>query len=589
LADVLDGLDELLDAALVRESIGERDVFAFSHHLVHQAAYRSIAVSTRRRLHRRAGHALASFLGERATERAAVIARHFDEAGATDAVLWYETAAQRALSVFANDDAITLASRGLELAISASARFALLALRETGLSRSARHDEQQADCDALLALAREQSNLDWEWVAVRRAVDLAAQRGESKRESALARRLQKLARATGDSRRIVEGATLFARWLVNSGRTAESLQCLSDIESLITSLNDPSTEIEYWWGRVFAESTLRAMAAAQTSLARMASAAAAGGRRADPRTLRAAAIVAMQNFDADALTRSARDALELYTEAGDIEGIAFAHQHLAIAAWERFDIEAQRRHLALATDMYQRIGKPSGIYTIVTNRGVVATQLGLFSEAESAFRTALELAIALQRPHWIVLSNLNLACVAHARGGFARAQGIALDILSSAQTDVHRALALEALGTAERGLGDFEGALAHLEAAAAAHREMRSDLIVGPLSELIPAYIEVRRATDAMKAADELAPLLLAKPSTLTFPIVGFARLAQAYRTGGRRKAARAHFERALTLLRERVARIPDEATRRAYLAVSGHEEFTKHLAGVDAPGTLLG
>lgn len=575
LADVLDGLDELLDVALVRESVGHRDEFAFSHHLVHQAAYRSIPANTRRRLHRRAARALESSLGERATERAAVIARHFDEAGAVEAVWWYETAARRALAVFANDDAIALASRGLELATSAPARFALLGLRETALSRSASRDEQQADCDSLLVLAREESKLEWELQAVRRAVDLAAQRGESERESTSARRLQELARAAGDPRRIVEGATLYARWLVNNGRAADSLDCLREVESLVTSLGDPSTEIEYWWGRVFAESTLRAMPAAEASLARMKTAAAAGGRRADPRPLRAAAIVAMQRFDADALTRSAQEALEAYREAGDAEGIAFAHQHLAIAAWERFDIEAQREHLAHAMAVFQRIQKPSGIYSVTTNRGVVATQLGLFDAAEIDFRTTLELGTAHERPHWIANASLNLAYVAQARGDFDRAQQIALGVLSgvdSPQDEVHRALALEALGAAERELGDLDGALAHLEAAAAMQREMQSELIVGPLAELIPAYIAAGRRAEAVRAADELAPLLDSKPSALTFPTVAFARAAEAYRAAGRRKDARSTFERGFALLRDRATRIPDEPTRRAYLAIPGHE-----------------
>jgi DNA-binding SARP family transcriptional activator len=587
-ADVLDGLDELLDAALVRESVGRRGDFAFSHHLVHQAAYRSIDATALRRLHRRAARALESFLGVRAVERAATIARHYDEAATGEAVGWYETAAQRALTVFANNDAIALASRGLELAESARARFALLGLRETALGRLARRDEQKADCLAMLATAREEAKPDWEWESVRRAVDLAAQRGDSQEESASSRRLRELAEAGGDPRRTVEAATLYARWLVNAGRTAESLDVLSNVEDVVSTLGDPSTEVEYWWGRLFAESALRKMADAEASLVQMNVAVKASGRKADPRAFRAAATVAMQRFDADALMRTSQQALEVYGEAGDVEGTAWAHQHLALAAMDRFDIKAQRLHLGQAMEVYCRIGKPTSIYTLLVNRGFVAVQLGLFNEAKADFISALELGTLHGKPDWIVNENVNLANVALMQGEYDCAKELAIGVLSRSDVQQHpvqRAMALEALGIVDRHLGELASGTVHLEAAARAHREMQSETQVGTLEELIVLHLAAGRVKAAIDAADELAPLLRAKPSALPFPTVAYARIAEAYRSAGRHEEARSAFESGRALFRKRLRGIPDAPTRRAYAAIPGHEVYTT--APVDALGTL--
>jgi hypothetical protein len=584
LADVFDGLDELLDATLVREQVGRRDEFAFTHHLVHEAAYDAIPARSRRRLHKRAGRALEGALGDRAGERAAAIARHIDIGGEADAVRWYETAARRALDVFANDDAIALATRGLALALTATQRFALLQVRESAFGRFGRRAEQADDCRSMAALARDERNTAWDREAARREADLAAHMSDAKAELQAGRRLEALA-AGGDAGMRVEAATVCARASINGGNAAGARELLAAIAEAVDAC-DARLAVDYWWTRVFAETALHHVPAARQSLERMR--AVAGST--DPRVARAAVLVAMQSFDADGLAQAAGDALAAYERTGDIEGMAFANHYLALAAAERFDLETQRHRATEALRLYERIGKDGGVYSVIGNCAVFARKIGLLDEAERGMMRALDLAVRRGRPHWIANSTLNLAFVAQARCDYARSQGLAQRARADAldlDYAVQAALALEAIGVAERELGDPAASLVHLRAAAAELREVGSEMIVGPLCESIETLLVLGDIETASAYADDVRDLLRASPAALTYPVAGYVRVAEAYRRAGREPEAAAAEAEALSLLRAQAEKIADPKVRAAYLGLPAHAGLAARLPAVDGAGTL--
>jgi len=88
--------------------------YRFRHALIQEAIYRGMLRSQRRRLHARAAWGLEAASGERLEEVAAVLGHHFAAAEETGrAVSYLELAGDHAVSVFANDEALSSYRAGL--------------------------------------------------------------------------------------------------------------------------------------------------------------------------------------------------------------------------------------------------------------------------------------------------------------------------------------------------------------------------------------------------------------------------------------------------------------------------------------------
>ncbi|MBU6428869.1 MAG: AAA family ATPase, partial [Cyanobacteria bacterium REEB65] len=85
----------------------ENGEFAFNQAVIHEVAYESLLIATRRELHRKVGEALESLCGDRHKEHADVLAYHFRcaEVPAKASEYLYRSG-QRALRAFANGDAL---------------------------------------------------------------------------------------------------------------------------------------------------------------------------------------------------------------------------------------------------------------------------------------------------------------------------------------------------------------------------------------------------------------------------------------------------------------------------------------------------
>ena len=152
--EVLDGLDETVDAGLLTSVSGAPGRFRFSHDLIRETLYADVAPTTRARLHRRTALALEEYYGSDADAHLDELAHHFFEAG---------TAGE-------------LQARGLDY----SARAGERASRELAYEAAARHFgmalallEAQASTDR-----RAQANL---LLALGEAQDRSGDRKEARR------------------------------------------------------------------------------------------------------------------------------------------------------------------------------------------------------------------------------------------------------------------------------------------------------------------------------------------------------------------------------------------------------------------------
>ncbi len=107
-------LDELWQRRIVRELVANS--YDFTHDKLREVAYAEISVPHRRLLHRRVAQALEALHADDLDLVSGQIASHYERAGMTlEALPAYQRAAAVAQRLYANEDAITLLIRGLEL------------------------------------------------------------------------------------------------------------------------------------------------------------------------------------------------------------------------------------------------------------------------------------------------------------------------------------------------------------------------------------------------------------------------------------------------------------------------------------------
>jgi tetratricopeptide (TPR) repeat protein len=143
-------LDELWQRRIVREH--GADAYDFSHGKLRDVAYAELSAARRRLLHRRFAQALEALHASAPDTVSGQIAMHDERAGLLEAAIpWYQRAANFALQVFANADAIEYYRRALMLIeqLPAAPRRANLTaelLQDLGqvLTRTASHDEARA-------------------------------------------------------------------------------------------------------------------------------------------------------------------------------------------------------------------------------------------------------------------------------------------------------------------------------------------------------------------------------------------------------------------------------------------------------------
>src|SRR6266480_2055777 len=107
-------LDELWHKRIVREH--GANSYDFTHDKLREVAYGEISAPQRRMLHRRVAQALEAMHAEDLDSVSGQIASHYERAGMIEQALpYYQRAAAVAQCVYANEDAISLLSRSLEL------------------------------------------------------------------------------------------------------------------------------------------------------------------------------------------------------------------------------------------------------------------------------------------------------------------------------------------------------------------------------------------------------------------------------------------------------------------------------------------
>lgn len=191
---------------LIREvaRLPER-VFAFRHALTQEAAYGSILQRRRREMHLSVASTLEELHADALEDYAGVIGRHYREAGDARAVPHLRSAGDRAMRLYALEDAIARYSEALEVAAREPADAATVIGLYEGRGRAHElggdHTSAYADWERLEALGRERGDRKMELAGLAHRITLHATptvRRDLEEAARLNERALPLARELGD-------------------------------------------------------------------------------------------------------------------------------------------------------------------------------------------------------------------------------------------------------------------------------------------------------------------------------------------------------------------------------------------------------
>ncbi len=354
--ELLDALDEAVEAQVIRETPDAVGRYTFGHAVIRQALYSELTTARRVRLHRLAGDALSRVYGAEAEDRFAELARHYVEAavaGTVDEAIYYSRrAGECALAKVAYEEAIEHLERALHVIEEHQAEV-----------------PPQTRLDLLLALGDAQ----------RRA-------GEPREAMPTFEGAVEVARQLGHGGSVARAAVGYEEAFLQTGaRRSAGDTAMVLIDEALDLLGEGSPGLRarllaarsralYFGGSVAeaVEVSDLAIGAAQASGDQAALLAATNARR----------IAIWGPDDLDGRLAAARDFVALAEESGHLESALEGRKWLIAALLERGDIDEAEEEVDRYARGAELLQQPWFLYYTPLLRALVALLHGNFAEAE---------------------------------------------------------------------------------------------------------------------------------------------------------------------------------------------------------------
>jgi DNA-binding SARP family transcriptional activator/tetratricopeptide (TPR) repeat protein len=567
---VLSALDEMVERNLAREIGRSRFSFAFTHQLVADAFYATLDEPARKR-----GHAAVARAIERSMPDApaSLLAFHFDRAEeAAQAVPYYAQAARGAFALFANDEALAAANRGIELVANDRMRFELLALREAILARRGERDEQASALDELDAVAARLADATAAHEVLRRRAALANAQSRIVDEGLLLERVKAFADAQGDV--ALQAATLRAvtRNHLSATRYAEAEHSGLAALERYRSIGDDEGAIECLCSLAEIATHAGTAEAARERLREARERAAAAGRiPLLARVAMAGSLAAIMRREfADAL-REAEEALGHYRDIGDREGEAEATSRVASALGMLQRVDEGRAAFARSGEIYASLGNRLKHGYVLFNQTSAEIQVGLLDLADANLERALAIFTEVDHRFGFAMCRTNQSVIALVRGNAGAAKRFAEMALAGADeigNHLIRAAALANLGNAERELGESDEALAHMREAIAIRERIGRPATFEELGDLALAQLAAADLAGARATAGDIVRRLPDSDENTVWPHACVWAAAQVFRACGEALAAADALARARSLVDEQFSAMTDPVSRAAFAAL---------------------
>lgn len=166
--DLESQLMRLEAAQLVRRSLEPDLAYLFKHTLTQETIYHSLLKKTRGEIHRLVAESYESVFAGRLDDQAAILARHYAEAGEDSKALAYaRQAGDAAAAVYANQEALMHYALALEVAERSAAPAAALRRARGRIFEILGHfDQARTDYEGALAESRARADRPGEWQAL---------------------------------------------------------------------------------------------------------------------------------------------------------------------------------------------------------------------------------------------------------------------------------------------------------------------------------------------------------------------------------------------------------------------------------------
>ena len=203
---------------------------------------------------------------------------------------------------------------------------------------------------------------------------------------------------------------------------------------------------------------------------------------------------------------------------GDSRLVGMVAQNRGIIATVRGEFSTALDHYRASLEAYRTLGHVPQLCGVLNNIGMVHTDLGHWSEAEAAFREAIDSSVAVGDVVTRVLIDVNLAELAIATEDFSRARGICAESLSRARSigdERAEAELLKQLGVVARESGEAEVAERHFDRADTIARARQNVLLQAEIarerSELLTHQGRFRETVENLNRAHKLFAQLRAQ------------------------------------------------------------------------------
>ena len=589
------GLNELLDRHVVRAATQTQiGAYAFSHQLIESAVYERAERRQIAHWHQRAAVVMEELYGDRIDDFAQRIGSQFERSSTPKrAAPYYERCAVAALAVFAYDDAVAFANKGLAVVQDMSLRIRLLLDRERAHERLGRGHARTADIDEVSVAVQHCDDTGLRAEVLIRRVEYYHVRSEREAEATAISQLKSLARAAKSPG--LETKALYAegRLFTLVGRYDEAQTAYLQALDLAIQAGDLRSQIETrcLLADVHERRGEFELCAEQLTIARDQSSHLEDPARALPILYAMSRLLNHQKKGAQ-LVAVAEEMLEIASLVGDRYFEATAYNLKAIVASNWFRIAESELYFDRAFQLFEAMLHQQGMIAVLNNRAVVAMRLGDAARAFDLYRSVRDRAIQTNAPLFLEVAEMgcSAACLRGGDPSQALLHARAALELTARTNSQNCGMAFDALGQAEMEAGDYAGAQEHFSQAIALMGAPEFEaLVTDVFANLALAQLSAGRNAEALANIERIMPSVLQRGDDMEEPERLYHIAAQVYRANGKEDTARGNACRAFEIFSERLASIDDRAARESYAAIGFHRQIAGayQAGGIDASRTI--
>jgi len=562
-------------------------LYKFCHALFQDYLYEGLSEMQREGLHGAVGQALEALYEGCADRIAGQLARHFDLAFEVDkAVTYYHMAAQRAQRAFANEDAVRLYSRALELSGKCGdleLHFELLSEQERVYDLLGRREAQRISLDQMLALAEKLKSISktamaydrlaWYYerlgdypaaaLAAEQGLTVAQQGSDSRVEACNLIRLARVANWRGK----YLAANDFANTALNIARQA------GDQQAEASSLNTLGT-ISRNLGNYLAAQTCHKK---ELDIRR-----ALSDRQGEALALYNLGDVQRELAKPEAALMSYKQARVIWHSVGDRQSEASSLTHLGNVHHGLANYATAQTCLEQALSILRSLGDRRREALSLTNLGVLYSELGGYQTAKAYLEEALAIRRTIDNPFGEANTRNVLGEVLCKLGDYAAARTCLEQALNQARLIGARALEADSLMylglTLEELSLQSEAKQAYSEALRLRRALGQDALAVDTLAGLARIALDQGDLSAAWTHAGRaLAWIAEQGTSGVRFPLLVYHTYISVLQARGNPEKAMSVLQRAHALLVERVENIHDATLRKSFLEnVQTNREIAK-------------